>query len=447
MVSIRRIACVIVTLVFLLVGVQVALFFSHTSAAAGTEKTGHASSSRHSSSSGGIASFLGFGGAAPKGRGADTCERFEEMDLFSQAELDFARYKDGLSAEQKAAYWGFCNTVLRHSCMTIIILRGRIFVRHFYPGYQSRHRSTLYAIYRVAQRFGPLPDAQFVIEVTDGYLGVAHDLPIFMITRPVQGNQVGVLYPDFTFFSWPEAACPPERSHGYGYLFTQYEQEAKKAELHPEDWWSSKEDLLFWRGGHVHNQNREAAVKVFRDKPGTDMAFMEWKNTSITGINGAPGCVGLLKHCRYRYLAFLDGNTYSSRLKYNLLCGSCVFASRQTYMEWWTRHFKAGEDYVEVSPDWSDAPKKHADVRWSSDGGKKIAESGRQKALKMLSEDAVDCYWLRLIEKAAAILPPPMKVDFEDLPPSTKPIEDVLHYANDVVIDDDGLVGPVVLVR
>ena len=32
------------------------------------------------------------------------------------------------------------------------------------------------------------------------------DLPIFVITRPVDSDN-GILYPDFTFFAWPEATC------------------------------------------------------------------------------------------------------------------------------------------------------------------------------------------------------------------------------------------------
>lgn len=435
MVSIRRIVCVVFSLALILFVIQAVGLWYHSRSASHSGSTGSSS----------VASFLGFGENLPPSA-SGVCAKYQELGLYTQAETDFARYKDGLTPEQQATYKSFCKTVLRHSCITIIILRGRIFVRHFYPGYQSRHRSTLYALYKVAQRFGPLPDAQFVIEVTDGYLGNSFDLPIFMITRPSKA-QVGILYPDFTFYSWPEAVCPPERSHGYGYLLSLYEREARKAAKHPEDWWAAKEDLLFWRGGHVHNQNRELAVKAFADKPAVDLQFMVWHNTSITGVNGAPGCVGLMDHCKHRYLAFLDGNTYSSRLKYNYLCGSCVFQSQQPYVEWWTQHFKADEDYIEVRPDWSDAAQKHAQVRWSPDGGRKVAEAARKKALELLSEDAVDCYWLRLIEKAAAVLPPPAQVEFEDLPLSTKPIEDVLHYANDFVIDDDGLVGPVVIVR
>jgi len=373
-------------------------------------------------------------------RGGATCRNFDSLGLYTQAESDFERYKGGLTPEQRVQYRSLCAAWLRHSCMTITILGGRIFVRHLFPGYQSRHRITLHAIYRVAQRLGPLPDTEFVIEVTDGYVGIV-DLPVFMVTRR-RDTRFGVLYPDFTFYSWPEAVCPPERSHAYGYLYDLFEREAGRAEAHPEEWWHAKEDTLFWRGARVHNQVRDMVVQMLKDKPAVDVEFMMWMNTSLTGVNGAPGCVGLLEHCQYRYLAFLDGNTYSSRFKFNLLCGSCVFAARQQFVEWWTELFASNEDYVEVSADWSNALQRHAEVRWSPDGGRAIAERAQRKALKFLSEDAVDCYWLRLIEKAAAVLPPPDPIDFEKLPPSTRPIEDALLFTNEIVLDEGVAFGP-----
>lgn len=376
---------------------------------------------------------------------SQVCSRFETTGLYKQAETDFQRYRAGLTNQQHEAYEAFCEKYAKHGCMTIIIVQGRIFVRHFFPGYQSRHRITLHAIYRVAQRFGPLPDVQFVVEVTDGMF-YQFDLPLFVVARP-RAAQTGVLYPDFTFYSWPEAVCPPERSHAYGYLYNQYARDAMGAELQPEADWSRRQDTLFWRGGRVANNARTQAVNTLQGKPGVDVAFMEWHNTSITGGNGAPGCVGLHDHCKYRYLAFLNGNTYSSRFKYQLLCGSCVFASAQDWIEWWTHLFAAEEDYIQVNPDWSDSPQRLAQVRARPDGGRKVAESGRRKALEVLSEDAVDCYWFRLIREAAKILPPPMLFNIEDLPPSTKPIEDVLLYPNGAAITDSLAIGPVEPVR
>lgn len=387
------------------------------------------------------------GGGSTRSSTTGMCARYEAKGLYRQADKDFGQYAKGLSPEQQKAYRNFCEVSAKHACMTIIILDGRIFVKHFFPGYQSRHRGTLHALYRLSQRFGPLPNAQFVVEVTDGNFGM-FDLPIFVIAKTVP-SPYGVLHPDFTFFGWPEANCPPERSHAYGYLFDMYARRANKAASagQADKEWAEKKDSIFWRGGQVHNPQRAQALKAFEGLPNADMAFMGWTSVSLTGTNGAPGCVGLIDQCSHRYLAFLNGNTYSSRLKFQLMCGSCVFASRPEWIEWWTHLFKPGEDWVDVQKDWSDAPLQLEKVRNSPDEGRAIAERGRAKALDLLSEDAIDCYWLRLIEKAATLLPPPEEPDFEKLPQSTRPIEDVLLFGNDVIISDQKIEGPSILVR
>mmetsp|Transcript_21500 Transcript_21500/g.64171 ORF Transcript_21500/g.64171 Transcript_21500/m.64171 type:complete len:435 (+) Transcript_21500:63-1367(+) len=434
MVSIRYIAAALVGLTVLLLILHVLLAFQ-----AGGHHSVFAAAAQ------GESLHLREAQGRAKPRGGATCSTFGPLGLFDQAESDFARYRSGLTPQQQAEYQNFCEQQARQACMTIVIAKGRIYVRHFVPGYQSRHRATLHAIYRVAQRFGPLPDAQFVVEVTDGYFAGV-DLPVFMITR-MEHTQVGVLYPDFTFYTWPEAVCPPERSHAYGPLFEEFAREARSAEADPEAWWKNKADVLFWRGGVVSSPQRAQAMKALQGLPGVDVAYMEWHNVSITGHNGAPGCVGLRDHCRRRYLAFLNGNTYSSRLKYQLLCGSCVFASRPQWIEWWSRLLSPKTDYLEVRQDWSDAAEKLAEVRARPDGGHAIAEQGRRKALAILSEDAVDCYWLRLIEQAAVVLPPPSFLDEDGVPRKAMPIEDVLLYPNNVILAGDYVAGPVELVR
>jgi len=354
--------------------------------------------------------------------------------LYAQAEKDFARYAGGLTPEQQASYRSFCEKRAGAACMRVAIVGGRLFVRDFLPGYQSRHLATLHAMYCVAQRFGPLADAELVIEVTDGGLNAA-DLPVFMITRP-RGACLGILYPDFTFYAWPESVCPPERSHAYGYIYDRFEERARTSRVHPLEAWEHKADKLFWRGGRLSTQVRDRQVSALQRVAHADVAFMEWHSVAITGLNGAPGCVGLLDHCRYRYLAFLNGNTYSSRFKYQLLCGSCVFASRQPWVEWWSHLFRAGDDYIEVREDFADISHRLTEVRARADGGRSVAERGRDKALAVLSEDAVDCYWLRLLQKAAALLPPPTP-----LGASARPIEDVLLYPNSVHLTESrGLV-------
>ena len=74
---------------------------------------------------------------------------------------------------------------------------------------------------------------------------------------------------------------------------------------------------------------------------------------SSTGQNEVQGCVGLLEQCKHRYLAFLAGTTYSSRIKYQLLCGSLVLAQEPRFLEWWSRLLAPGVHYVPVEKSWA----------------------------------------------------------------------------------------------
>merc|ERR1712113_179015 len=142
---------------------------------------------------------------------------------------------------------------------------------------------------------------------------------------------------------------------------------------------------------------------------------------------------GLLDHCKYKYLAFLNGNTYSSRLKFNLLCGSVVFASEARWEEWWTGQLSSSE-YVRVADDWSDAGLLFEKTRVSVDRGEAIGSRGRKFAVKTLNPYNVDCYWRRLIENAHAYLPR------EPLSSKAKPVEDVLLYEPQVAIGEEGII-------
>jgi len=331
------------------------------------------------------------------------------------------------SPRRKKEYFHWCQE-LKFACMRVQIRNGRIFVRHLYPGYQSRHRATLLALYRVSMRFH-LPDADIILELSDGMWDM-QGLPIFRIARPAGARVEGVLYPDFTFYNWPESVCK-DLSHDYEYLFEQY----KKASSLP---FEKREGTLFWRGGQVHNPIRPKVVDMMKDlkKSGDetsqhiDIEFMQWVSASTTGDNIMPGCVGLVDACRYKYLAFLEGNTYSSRLKYLLLCGSVVFMNPVTWHEWWTQQLTS-EHVAQVRPDWTDSKEKFEQVLKSEDGGAQIAAAGIRFARENLSPEKVDCYWKLLIDKANRYLPR------EELSPKARPIEDVLLYGNTDKISEE----------
>lgn len=362
------------------------------------------------------------------------CCQFDSAGLFQQLRDDLGRYAE-MSPEQHAIYTDFCSARRKRACVTIRIVGGVPYVLDLFPGYQSRMKATLTAIYRALQRLGPTPDVQIVVDVTDGELQNI-DLPIFVITyRSVK--PAGVLYPDFTFYSWPESACPPsEPSHAYTHLFRSFGQNWNER-VAP---WANRSDSLFWRGARVSDGGRrDRALLHLAEAPGTDARFMTWRAVAPTGQNEAVGCVGLLDQCQNRYLAFLAGTTYSSRIKFQLLCGSTVLASRLEFVEWWTHLMRPGVHYAEVLPDWSNSPSVLGALRERAATARAIASRGQRLALSLLSPAAVDCYWWQLLAAAARVLPqPPLDAQ---LPAHARPLEDVLLWPDGVVLSAE-VAGP-----
>ena len=139
-------------------------------------------------------------------------------EVYAQIYRDLAPY-GALDAQHFAFYDGFCAR-RQKACIRLRIVNGAAYVLDMFPGYQSRHRSTLHALHRVMSRFGNLPDVEVTIDLTDGELQNIN-LPILVITHK-KDAPAGILYPDFTFYSWPESVCPSsetETSHNYDHLY------------------------------------------------------------------------------------------------------------------------------------------------------------------------------------------------------------------------------------
>ncbi|CAE7712996.1 Poglut1 [Symbiodinium pilosum] len=362
----------------------------------------------------------------------DSCSRFSGQ-LYEQIYRDLAAYET-LDAQRFAFYDGFCAR-RQKACIRLRIANGAAYVLDMFPGYQSRHRSTLHALYRAISRFGGLPDVEVTIDLTDGELQNI-DLPIFVITHKKEAP-AGILYPDFTFYSWPESVCPSsetETSHNYDHLYRHFRQHWGMGAR-----WLNRSDTVFWRGAPVEDQGaRTVALERIAEVKNSDAKFISWKTVSSTGQNDVQGCVGLLEQCRHRYLAFLAGTTYSSRIKYQLLCGSVVLAQEPRFVEWWSHLLLPGVHFAPVEPGWANIhPLMHL-LRENPLRAATIARQGQQLAMTALSPTAVDCYWWMLLALSARVLPR----STGPLPPSARPLEDTLLLPDDATLSSlHGLQG------
>ncbi|CAE7684700.1 Poglut1 [Symbiodinium necroappetens] len=363
----------------------------------------------------------------------ETCARIEVPEFYAQIYRDLEPYKV-LDERHLAFYDGFCAR-RQKACIRLRIVNGAAYVLDMFPGYQSRHRSTLHAIYRVISRFDNLPDVEVTIDLTDGELQNI-DLPFFVITHKKEAP-AGVLYPDFTFYSWPESMCPSsenEISHNYDQLFREFRQHwGVRAR------WQNRSDTLFWRGAPVEDQGaRSVALEQITAVENSDAKFISWKAVSSTGQNEVQGCVGLLEQCKHRYLAFLAGTTYSSRIKYQLLCGSVVLAQEPRFLEWWSRLLAPGVHYVPVEKNWANVQPLMQLLRQNPLQAATIARQGQRLAMTALSPTSVDCYWWMLLASSARVLPRasgPLSLN-------ARPLEDVLLLPDDATLSSlHGLKG------
>jgi len=269
---------------------------------------------------------------------------------------------------------------------------------------------------RVMHRFPDLPDALLTVNVGDGMFENKHQ--VFVADRYVRkdGRPNGVMSPDFTFYSWPESECPRDTSHSWTSVFDIFREEVGVAT------WDEKQDLLHWRGSKVSNPYRGKVIEWVRQQNLTEFVDMRFSFIHSDQDKGkVDKCERLTEACQYRFLVHLPGNTYSSRLKYLLLCGSVVFAPPMEWEEWWHHRLVPGVHYVAVAHDWHDLGSKLRPLLADKVSARRIADAGRALALEMFDSKSVDCYWRLLIEEAHRFLPQ-ASVESED----EIPLADVL---------------------
>jgi len=107
-----------------------------------------------------------------------------------------------------------------------------------------------------------------------------------------------------------------------------------------------------------------------------------------------------------------DGNSYSSRLKYLMACGSVVFKQKSDWVEWWSAwapdYAPLDEEiFVTLEKGGVDAAEKLATMyKASQEPGDnravKMAKRAQEFFLRIFNEDYLDCYVKHTLEESAA---------------------------------------------
>jgi len=257
--------------------------------------------------------------------------------------------------------------------------------------------------------FPNIPDLDLFLNVGDvvslpnGPYNANFTVPVFGISKSKNAKRgLGadriILMPCFTFGSWPEANIGSWSKKFDSILATG--QRLKYEERVPK---------LFWRGVEFPPRERSWFIHMSKKYPETlDVTAMQWaRSRDVLAQKPSETYRTLEQHCSYKYLLHQEGVTYSSRLKYLLLCGSTVVINVMEYWEeYWYHLLENGTNIILFEKSGNEAALENMlqFLRRHEDKAKDIGIKGRQLAQDYLNEHAVSCYWWKLLHEYAKLI-------------------------------------------
>ncbi|KAH8147252.1 uncharacterized protein LAJ45_08730 [Morchella importuna] len=289
---------------------------------------------------------------------------------------------DELEKPEFESSYGYIRAMIRDNQLYVITAND---------GINSRRLATLHSLHQaIITSPHPFPNSEFVLATGDklegGYLAWAFARDVGETTNSTW------LMPDFGHWSWPEPKVG-------SFIETLLKADAVDAEyISPRDGKYSldgKENKLVWRGADLGLDIRKGLFDATKDKPWSDIKTVDWGNPESVKND----LLTMSDHCRYKFLAHVEGYSYSGRLKYLQACHSVIIAHKLN----WVQHYHSLmvlqgplQNFVEVKRDWSDLEEKIQFLMTNPAKAEEIAARSREVWRRYLSPAATNCYWRRL---------------------------------------------------
>lgn len=313
-------------------------------------------------------------------------------------------------------------------------------LRFSYSDLLQARMSALHQIYRaVLTSPDPLPNTILSVNIQDGPsdFTLSYSRPAYDPRSPgTPFVSRAFLMPHFSFWAWP-----------LPFVGSFVRAEGAINSLEATLPFSKKDPRVVWRGTKryksAHNPHlRVDLLRVTGGVEWADVQTLEWdavNNGTGTTKKVATNSLMIEDFCKYKYVLYTDGVTYSGRLQFHQMCGSVLLTPPIAWMQhtthlvkplfssdldfgdanrtwlngtekrWvpsegeqeaWPIHYKPDEaNIVFVAPDWSDLEDT---VRWLEsrpDEAEGIARRQRELFVDggYFSRAAEACYWRALI--------------------------------------------------
>ena len=174
---------------------------------------------------------------------------------------------------------------------------------------------------------------------------------------------------------------------------TAYQKLTQVAEENP---WPDKMKKLFWRGNLGMGEYRRTFSNMVHN--------FEWSDVQE---GNAENRVEIWDHCKYAYLAHIEGVSYSGRLKYLLQCGSVVVMPQPEWLEWFSPLLVdsgSKQNVVTVSRDLNHLALTMETLIKSDDWAQKVAKNAAEKFMyNHISETCEACYFREVLRRYAEL--------------------------------------------
>lgn len=212
------------------------------------------------------------------------------------------------------------------------------------------------------------------------------------------------LMPDFGYWSWPEVNVGPYKDIRQRIAAVDDGGTTVKGKTVPGLRFKDKKKQLFWRGNVITNDAlRSKLLEASDRKSWSNVHGINWDNPKDVETNLIP----MEDHCRYMFLAHLEGRSFSGRGKYLLNCRSVVISHA---LIWREAHHAALEstgpdaNYVEVDREFTDLDRKMRYLLDNPEVAERIANNAvRTLRDRYLTPAAESCYWRELIRQYASV--------------------------------------------
>lgn len=174
---------------------------------------------------------------------------------------------------------------------------------------------------------------------------------------------------------------------------------------------SSKQDKLVWRGATMSLPLREKFLAATVGRSWSDVKEIKWHDDESMSKD----LLSMDDHCKYKFVAHTEGNSYSGRLKYLQNCRSVTIAHTMDWIQHYQHLMRSSgpeQNYVEVHRNFSDLDEKMNYLISHSREAEKIADNSvRTFRERYLTPAAEACYWRKLIRGWASVSFEPQRWD------------------------------------